>query len=170
MNIPCTESFCSQKTHNRMLLFGSTPLKHDRHSDYWNQPLNMRMLVWYLYCHEARLCCYLLILIGNLLHPLQLFYFNLWPIYWLCLEIVSNVCREMVSVDYNSYKFAIKLFPQIFKFISLIFSETVVSNCLSKATVRHSSRTERLFVNTVASNGNWQILSLNFQRRFRWHQ
>jgi hypothetical protein len=64
---------------NRMLLFGRTLLKHGRHFDYWNQPLN------YLNCQETRLCCYLLIHIENLLHSLQLFYFYLWPIYWLSL-------------------------------------------------------------------------------------
>jgi hypothetical protein len=39
MNILCIESFCPQKT----LLFGSTLLKHGRHVDCWNQPLNMCM-------------------------------------------------------------------------------------------------------------------------------
>jgi hypothetical protein len=39
----------------------------------------------YLDCHEAGLCCYLLIHIENLLYPLQLFYFHLCPIYWLFL-------------------------------------------------------------------------------------
>jgi hypothetical protein len=72
MNILCIGSFCSQKTLNGTLLFGSTHFKHGRHFDYWNQPLNMRMCV-----------CYLVIYIENLLHPLQLFYFHLWPIYWL---------------------------------------------------------------------------------------
>jgi hypothetical protein len=54
-------SFCPQKMHNRMLLFRSTPLKHGRHFDYWNQPLNMCMHLCYLDCHEAQLCCYLVI-------------------------------------------------------------------------------------------------------------
>jgi hypothetical protein len=36
----------------------------------------MRMSVCYLDCHEAGLCCYLVIQIGNLLRPLQLFYFT----------------------------------------------------------------------------------------------
>jgi hypothetical protein len=74
---------CSQRTHNRTILFGSTHLKHSCHFDYWNQPLNM--YVCYLDCHEGVLCCYLVIHIGNLLCPLQLFYFHLWPIYWLTL-------------------------------------------------------------------------------------
>jgi hypothetical protein len=39
------------------------------------------MHVCYLGCHEAGLCCYLLTHIENLLRPLQLFYFHLWPIY-----------------------------------------------------------------------------------------
>jgi hypothetical protein len=85
MNILCIVSFCSQNTYNRALLLGSKRSKHGRHTDYWNQPLNMRMSVWYLDYHEAGLCCYLLIHIGNLLRPLQLFYFHLWPAYWLPL-------------------------------------------------------------------------------------
>jgi hypothetical protein len=43
------------------------------------------MCVCYLDCHEEGLCCYLVIDIGNLLRSLQLFYFHLWPIYWLSL-------------------------------------------------------------------------------------
>jgi hypothetical protein len=38
----------------------------------------MRTGVCYLDCHEAGLCCYLVIHIENLLRPLQLFYFHLW--------------------------------------------------------------------------------------------
>jgi hypothetical protein len=85
--------------HNRMLLFGTTRLKHGRHFGYWNQHLNMRMRVCYqdffilkekcIYKeglgHEAGLCCYLLIHIENLLRPLRLFYFHLWRTYWLSL-------------------------------------------------------------------------------------
>jgi hypothetical protein len=70
---------------NRTLLFGSIPLKHGRYSDYWNQPLNMRMRIWYLDSHEAGLCCYLVIHTENLLRLLRLFYFHLWPIYCLSL-------------------------------------------------------------------------------------
>jgi hypothetical protein len=58
-----------KKTHNRTLLFSST-FKHGHHFDYWKQPLNMSMRVWYLDCHEVWLCCYLVIHIENLLHPL----------------------------------------------------------------------------------------------------
>jgi hypothetical protein len=72
-------------THNRTLLFGGKLLIHGRHSDYWNQPLNMHMRVCYLDCHEAGLYCYLVIYKENVLRPLQLFYFHLWPIYWLSL-------------------------------------------------------------------------------------
>jgi hypothetical protein len=58
-------------------------LKHFSHFDYWNQPVNMRFRC--LGCHEAGQCCYLVLYIENLLRPLQLFYFHLWPIYWLSL-------------------------------------------------------------------------------------
>jgi hypothetical protein len=43
----------------------------------------MRMRVCYLDCHEAGLCCYLVIHVENLLRLLQLFCFFLWPIYWV---------------------------------------------------------------------------------------
>jgi hypothetical protein len=72
-------------THNKMLLFCSIILKHGRHFDYWNQPLNMRMHACYLDCHEARLCWNLVIHIEKVLHPLQRLYFHLWRIYCLCL-------------------------------------------------------------------------------------
>jgi hypothetical protein len=87
MNILCIESFCSHKRHNRTVLFNSTLLNHSRHFDYWNHPLNTHMHVFYLDCHEAGLHCYLVIHTENLLRPLQLFYFHLWPIYWLSLKL-----------------------------------------------------------------------------------
>jgi hypothetical protein len=70
------------KTHSRTLFFGSILFKHVHPFDYWNQTQYMRMRVCHLACHEARLCCCLVIHIENLLRPLQLFYFHLWPIYW----------------------------------------------------------------------------------------
>jgi hypothetical protein len=54
------------------------------HTQAWS-PLNMRMCICYLDCHEAGLCRYLVSHTQNLLHPLQLFYFHLWPFYWLSL-------------------------------------------------------------------------------------
>jgi hypothetical protein len=84
VNIPLLISFAlspfthKKKTHNRTLLFGSILLRHGRHFDYWNLPMNMRMRVCYLDCHEAGLQCYLVIHIKNLLSPLPLFYFHLW--------------------------------------------------------------------------------------------
>jgi hypothetical protein len=65
-----------KQTHNRMLLFVSIFLRHGRHFDYWNQPLNICMSVFCPHCHEAGLCCYLVIHIQNILHPAQLFYFH----------------------------------------------------------------------------------------------
>jgi hypothetical protein len=87
MSIHYTGFFCPYKTHNRTLLVDNT-FKYLRHFDYWNQPLIMRMCVCYLDCFEAGLCCYLVIHTENLLRPLQLLYFHLWPIYWL-----SHICR-----------------------------------------------------------------------------
>jgi hypothetical protein len=72
------------------LFFGIILLKHGRHFGCWHQPLNMSMRVWYLECHETGLCCYLVIHIENLLRPLQLFYFHVWPIYWLSLACQAH--------------------------------------------------------------------------------
>jgi hypothetical protein len=61
--------------------------------------------VCYLDCNEAGLC-YLMIHIENLLRPLQLFHFHLWPIYWLSLvitiiwtkfEALTSVAMKMQS-------------------------------------------------------------------------
>jgi hypothetical protein len=79
----------SQKTHNRTLLLDSTILKHGRHFYYWNQHLNMSMRFCYLDYHDSGLCCYILIHIENLLRPLQLLYFNLWPNYWFSLILIT---------------------------------------------------------------------------------
>jgi hypothetical protein len=46
----------------------------------------------YLACHEAGLCCYLVTYTENLLHPLQLLYLHLWPIYWLTLVKPFTAC------------------------------------------------------------------------------
>jgi hypothetical protein len=70
-------------------------------TDYWNQPLNMRVRVCYLDCHEAGLCCYLMIHIEKLLRPLQLLYFPLWLIHWLSLvHLVVNEVRCRWSSQY----------------------------------------------------------------------
>jgi hypothetical protein len=61
MTVLYIESFCPRKTHNRTLLLSSTLLKHGHHFDYRNQPLNMRMCICYLDCHEAGLCCCLVV-------------------------------------------------------------------------------------------------------------
>jgi hypothetical protein len=87
MNILCIESFCLQK-RTKNGFFGGTLLTHGHYFDHWNQHLNMRMRVCYLDCHEAGLCCYLVIHIENILLPLQLFYLHLWPVYWLSLIII----------------------------------------------------------------------------------
>jgi hypothetical protein len=89
------------KKSNITLLLGSAPLKHRHHFDYWNQPMNMHMCICYIGWHEAGLCCYLVIHIENLLHPLQLFYLHLWPIYWLSLILFTTV-YALVLATYKS--------------------------------------------------------------------
>jgi hypothetical protein len=85
--------------HKITLFFGSMLLKHGRHIDYWNQPLNMRMRVCYLDSHQAGLCCYLVIHIENLLHSIQLFYFRLCPVYWLSLVGIGFEILTMVVMN-----------------------------------------------------------------------
>jgi hypothetical protein len=67
--------------HKRTLFFSRIFFKHGRHFGFWNQPLNMHILICYLDSHEAGLCCYLVIHIENLLYPLDVVYFHLWPFY-----------------------------------------------------------------------------------------
>jgi hypothetical protein len=96
--------FAHKKKNKRKLLLGSTQLKHGHHFDCWNQPLNMRMRVCYLDCHEAGLCYYLVIRIENVLRPLQLFYFHLWPMYWLGLVlVVSNLHILLHATVFDSW-------------------------------------------------------------------
>jgi hypothetical protein len=49
--------------------------------------------VCYLDCHQAGLCCYLVIHIENFLRSLQLFYFHLWLVYWFYLVIEMKTCE-----------------------------------------------------------------------------
>jgi hypothetical protein len=74
MNILCIEFFCPQKR----LTECCSSVEHSSSAcrfDYWNQPMNMHIHVCYLDCHEAVLCCCLVMHIENLLRPLQLFHF-----------------------------------------------------------------------------------------------
>jgi hypothetical protein len=94
--------------HNITQLFSNALLKHGCHFNYLNQPLNICMCICYVGCHEAGLCCYLVIHIENLLHPLQLFYSRLWPIYWLTLVVVKSrwvwynpLCQDHCTNSYN---------------------------------------------------------------------
>jgi hypothetical protein len=75
---------------NRVLL----PTKKNAviHSSSTVTILTTKTSLWTCACLSATLsvkkmglCCYLVIHIENLLHPLQLFYFHLWPIYRLSL-------------------------------------------------------------------------------------
>jgi hypothetical protein len=102
-NMLRSESFFPTKTHNIILLFGNTLLDHRCHFDYWNQPLNVIMHFCYLDWHEAGLCCYLVIQIENVLLPLQLFYFHLWPIYWLSIVVRIQVQQYGNCVNSEEY-------------------------------------------------------------------
>jgi hypothetical protein len=82
-----------RKPQKTTLLFGSILLKQGRHYDYQNHPLDMRMHMCYLDCHGAGLYCYLVIHVETPLHPLQLFYFHLWLIYWPSLVLYISIDR-----------------------------------------------------------------------------
>jgi hypothetical protein len=95
----------------------------------------MHMRICYLDCHEAGLCCYLVRHTENLLHPLQLFYFNLWPIYWLP-HTYKECLNQQLSTDvwlrkFSSYPQNIFLpkyfFFYIFSSVNLLVSEIVFS-------------------------------------------
>jgi hypothetical protein len=81
MNILCIESFCPQKrTTERcssVLHSSSMVTILTTKTSFWTWRLR--------FCYVAGLCCYLVTYIENLLHSLQLFYFRLWPVYWLSL-------------------------------------------------------------------------------------
>jgi hypothetical protein len=86
IHILYTEYFCRQKKKEnaqKLLLFCSKLFEQGHHFYYWNQPMNLHIRVCYQEYYDTRLCCYLVIHIENLFHPLQMFYFHLWPIYWL---------------------------------------------------------------------------------------
>jgi hypothetical protein len=52
----------------------------------------MRMSICYLYCHEAWLCCYLMIHIENLLYQLLLFYFYLLTLPRISFRTINFPC------------------------------------------------------------------------------
>jgi hypothetical protein len=60
----------------------------------------MRVRLCYLDCHEAELCCYLVIHTETLLRALQLFYFHLWPIYWLSLVLSLIRLTELIMLPW----------------------------------------------------------------------
>jgi hypothetical protein len=80
-----------------MLLFDSTLLKHSCNFYQWNQPLNMHIYQDY---HKARLP-------ENLLCLLHLFYFHLWPIYWLSLvHLLFNKKTILTFITFKAIKLA----------------------------------------------------------------
>jgi hypothetical protein len=90
----------------------------------------MRVRFSYLDCHEAGLCCYLAIHIENLLHPLQLFYFHLRPIYWLFL-VDDYDFGEGVSVVLQFRYLSMKLHGVMSQKTSIIiFTVAVTSNII----------------------------------------
>jgi hypothetical protein len=74
INILWIESFCPHKNaqQNAALRYYSPPIR----SPFWLlKPAS----------EECMCICYLVVHMENLLHPVQVFYFPLWPIYWLSL-------------------------------------------------------------------------------------
>jgi hypothetical protein len=94
VNILCIPSFCPQKRTTKLC---SSVIHSSRTIAILTTktlPLNMHMRVCYLACFEAGLCYYLVIHIENLLRPLQLFCFHLWPIHWLSFVVTVMQCES----------------------------------------------------------------------------
>jgi hypothetical protein len=123
---------------NRMLLSGSI-LKHGHHFDYWNQPLNMHMHVWYLDCQEAGLCCYLVTHTENLLRPLQTFYFHLWH-YLLTLPCISLWYIVITSEAINTLQF-----------------DQQIQNKITNSKKKH--KTKKQILNSTRFKHAWLMLS-----------
>jgi hypothetical protein len=89
-NILCNKSFCPQKNaQQNTALWYYTP-----HS--MVAILTTETSPWTCACASAGLCCYVVIYKENLLHPLQLFYFHLWPIYWLSLIYIVKLSLYLI--------------------------------------------------------------------------
>jgi hypothetical protein len=91
MNILYIESFSPQKTHSRMLIFGIIHLLARLPFCLLkpaSEHVHARLLPKLSWSWTVLL---LVIHIENLLCLLQLFYFHLWPIYWLSLIITSKL-------------------------------------------------------------------------------
>jgi hypothetical protein len=129
MNILCTESFSQ---HNKTLLVGSTLFKHGRQFDYWNQPLNMRMRLCYLDCHEAGLCCYLVIhrkaltSITNVLLPFVTY-----------LLILPRIIELIISTFHSCFQVHLKVLVwYLFCVVATaVISVTFMLSCLEEQTV-----------------------------------
>jgi hypothetical protein len=79
MYILCIESFCSERPHKQRwssIVYSSSRVTTlTTKTSLWTWACESATVD----CHEAGLCCYLVIHMENLLRPLQLLYFHLWP-------------------------------------------------------------------------------------------
>jgi hypothetical protein len=89
MDVPCIESVFPQKGTQQNSLFGNSLLRHSHHFNYWTQPLNMRRRVCYLNCHEAGLCCYLVI------RTLQNYYIS-----YRCYNSICDFFTDSMHIGY----------------------------------------------------------------------
>jgi hypothetical protein len=72
----CTRERCSS-----VVKFTSTDATFTTETSQW--ACACASATYYLCCHEDGLCCYLVIRIEEQLRTLHLFYFHVWPSYWL---------------------------------------------------------------------------------------
>jgi hypothetical protein len=114
----------------------------------------MQMQVYYLDCHEAGLCCYLVIHTETLLCSLKPFYFYLWPIYWLSLlHYLQNAGAFVLHHEHSGLHVAISLLPSYV--MSIIrggirkFQDRDCCNCLGES--RWEGRPRSYFQKTMAS-------------------
>jgi hypothetical protein len=154
MNIFRSESFYPQETHKRTLFFGRILFKYSRHFDYRNQPLNMLILVYYLDCHEAGLCCYLVVHIENITSIAAIWfrfvtYLLTVPFTWCGAQIMELIIKQFSSAGCffipRSYKYSTQ--QHIFEYRQSMFHHQndkpnfiIIQNYRKVPEIRESNR------------------------------
>jgi hypothetical protein len=130
---PCCESLYPTNTSHRKheICLHDYPLhcvlcsQKRTHFYYWNQHLNIRMRV--CYCHEAGLCCYLVIHVENLLRELQMFHFHSWLIdTHRPITVAAESKAQTVFASSNTVNVGSNLIPGMDVFVRLFYIYVVL--------------------------------------------
>jgi hypothetical protein len=97
----------------------------------------MRMRLCYQDCHEAGLSYYIMMHMYNLLRPLQLFYFHLWPIYWLSRVDSSVSMRRALRLSRPEVKTQFRWKISFAERVALMTVGNVLSTCHLPAFTSH---------------------------------